>query len=176
MAGRLFWMFEYLGCPNVRILDGGWDKWIADGNQPETIVNTRKAAKFEAIVNPDIAVDKEHIADRMNDTDFAVIDTRTDAEFIGWTLYNEERGGHITGYASTVGFFGHAVGETNDDLKALIAATPAFHGPGFLLPTRNAALFRWCLDNGLRVTQPMTLMSKGPYHPPTSPFLPSITY
>lgn len=87
-----------------------------------------------------------------------------------------ERSGRITGYASTVGFFGHAVGETNDDLKALIAASPTFHGPGFLLPTRNADLFRWCLENGLRVTQPMTLMSKGPYHPPAGPFLPSITY
>ena len=87
-----------------------------------------------------------------------------------------ERGGRVTGYASTIGFFGHAVGETNDDLKALIAAAPTFHGPGFLLPTRNADLFRWCLQNGLRVTQPMTLMSLGLYHPPTTPFLPSITY
>jgi GNAT superfamily N-acetyltransferase len=87
-----------------------------------------------------------------------------------------ERGGRITGYASTVGFFGHAVAETNDDLKALIAAAPAFPGPGFLLPSRNSDLFRWCLENGLRVTQPMTLMSLGLYHPPTAPFLPSITY
>ncbi|PIP39981.1 MAG: hypothetical protein COX19_06665, partial [Desulfobacterales bacterium CG23_combo_of_CG06-09_8_20_14_all_51_8] len=96
-SGRLFWMFEYLGCPNVRILDGGWDKWIADGNQPETIVQTRKAQKFEAMVNDSIVTDKEHIADRLNDSDFALIDTRTDAEFIGWTLYNEKRGGHIPG-------------------------------------------------------------------------------
>jgi len=87
-----------------------------------------------------------------------------------------ERGGRISGYASTVGFFGHAVAETNDDLKALIATASTFHGPGFLLPTRNADLFRWCLENGLRVTQPMTLMSKGLYHPPSAPFLPSITY
>lgn len=87
-----------------------------------------------------------------------------------------ERNGRITGYASTIGFFGHAVGETNGDLEALIAGAPGFHGPGFLLPTRNAGLFRWCLENGLRVTQPMTLMSKGPYQPPAGAFLPSITY
>ena len=96
-AGRLFWMFEYLGCENVRILDGGWDKWIADGNVPETIANTRKAATFTAEVNDSIVVDKTHIADRLNDADFNLVDTRTDAEFIGWTLYNEERGGHIAG-------------------------------------------------------------------------------
>jgi hypothetical protein len=31
---------------------------------------------------------------------------------------------------------------------------PGFAGPGFLLPTRNAELFRWCLNNGLRVVHP----------------------
>ena len=67
----------------------------------------------------------------------------------------------ITGYATVIGFFGHAVGETNKDLKALIGAAKEFAGPGFLLPTRNGKLFRWCLNNGLRIAQPMTLMSKG---------------
>lgn len=87
-----------------------------------------------------------------------------------------EHGGRLTGYATSIAFFGHAVGETNDALKALIGAAPAFLGPGFLLPTRNAALFRWCLDYGLRVVQPMTLMSVGLYNEPTGAFLPSILY
>lgn len=87
-----------------------------------------------------------------------------------------EHGGRITGYATLVGFFGHACGESNDDLKALIAAAKEFAGPGFLLPTRNGELFRWCLMNRLRVTQPMTLMSKGLYNEPAAAFLPSILY
>jgi len=87
-----------------------------------------------------------------------------------------ECGGRITGYATPVAFFGHAVGETNDALKALIGAASAFPGPGFLLPTRNGELFRWCLDHGLRVVQPMTLMSVGLYNEPAGAFLPSILY
>jgi predicted N-acetyltransferase YhbS len=82
----------------------------------------------------------------------------------------------ITGYATIVGFFGHAGGETNEDIKALIGAAKEFAGPGFLLPTRNGELFRWCLTNGLRVTQPMTLMSRGLYNEPAGAFLPSILY
>lgn len=82
----------------------------------------------------------------------------------------------ITGYATSVGFLGHAVGENNEDLKALIAAATTFSGPGFLLPTRNGELMRWCLMNGLRVVQPMTLMSTGLYNEPTGAFLPSIIY
>ena len=35
-AGRIFWMLEYLGCGDVHVLDGGWDKWAADGRPTET--------------------------------------------------------------------------------------------------------------------------------------------
>jgi len=87
-----------------------------------------------------------------------------------------ERGGRITGYTTGIGFFGHAVAATNDDLKALIADADAFGGPGFLLPSRNGEVFRWCLENGLRVVQPMTLMSKGFYREPQGAFLPSILF
>jgi predicted N-acetyltransferase YhbS len=87
-----------------------------------------------------------------------------------------ERGGRITGYTSGTAFFGHSVAETNSDLQALLAASDAFGGPGILVPTRNAALFRWCLENGLRVVEPMTLMAMGLYNQPAGAFLPSILF
>jgi len=82
----------------------------------------------------------------------------------------------ITAYASSVAFYGHAVGNSNQDLQALISAAPEFPGPGILVPTRNAALFHWCLENGLRVIQPMTLMTTGLYNEPAGAYLPSILY
>lgn len=87
-----------------------------------------------------------------------------------------ERDNRVTGYATNIGYFAHAVGQTNEELKALIGAAPAFVGPGFLLPTRNAELFRWCLAHGLRVVHPMTLMSRGLYQKPAGAFLPSVLY
>lgn len=87
-----------------------------------------------------------------------------------------EHNGRISAYSSTVGFFGHSVAESNEALQALIGASDAFAGPGFLLPTRNTELFRWCLNHGLRVVEPMTLMSLGLYNTPTGAFLPSILY
>jgi ribosomal protein S18 acetylase RimI-like enzyme len=82
----------------------------------------------------------------------------------------------ITGYATSIGFFGHAVGESNEDLQALIGAATSFTGQGFLLPTRNSQLFRWCLQQGLQIVQPMTLMSVGLYDRPAGAFLPSILF
>jgi len=87
-----------------------------------------------------------------------------------------EREGRITGYTTQVAFFGHAIAETNDDLKALIAAAEAFPGPGFLVPTRNGDLFRWCLASGLKMVQPMTLMTLGLYNEPSGAYLPSILF
>ncbi len=87
-----------------------------------------------------------------------------------------ERDSRIVAYSTSIGFFGHMLGETNADVQALIANADSFAGPGILVPTRNAGLFRWCLENGLRVVQPMTLMTVGFYQEPAGAFLPSILY
>ena len=94
----------------------------------------------------------------------------------GGNGYVVEHDGRITGYTTTLGFFGHSVGGSNEDLKALIGAVPVYAGAGFLLPTRNGELLRWCLAHGLRIVQPMTLMSRGIYQNPRGAFLPSILY
>ena len=87
-----------------------------------------------------------------------------------------EHGGRITGYSTALGYFGDAAGESNDDLKALIGAKQEIGGPGFLAPTRNSELMRWCLAHGLKIVQPMTLMSRGVYQEPRGAFLPSILF
>jgi GNAT superfamily N-acetyltransferase len=87
-----------------------------------------------------------------------------------------ERGGRVTGYTTHLAFFGHATAETNVDLQSLIASAESFAGPGILVPSRNSVLLRWCLANGLRVVQPMTLMSAGLYNDPAGAWLPSVLF
>lgn len=66
-----------------------------------------------------------------------------------------ERHERITGYATVLAFFGHAVAETNLDLPALIASAEAFAGPGIIVPTRNsAAFFVGCLENAFGSSSP----------------------
>ena len=87
-----------------------------------------------------------------------------------------ERADRITGYTSHLGFFGHSTAETNLDLQSLIASAESLAGPGILVPSRNSALLRWCVANGLRVVQPMTLMSMGLYNNPAGAWLPSVLF
>ena len=87
-----------------------------------------------------------------------------------------ERSGRLTGYTTGIGFLGHAVGETDDDIMALVSTADGITGPGFLLPMRNADLFRRALEAGLRVAFVMTLMTVGLYNEPAGAWLPSVLY
>ena len=85
-------------------------------------------------------------------------------------------GGQITGYTTEIGFFGHSVAVSNEDLRALIANAEQFSGNGFLVPLRNAELLRWCFEQRLRMVFMLNLMALGFYQEPRGPFLSSIGY
>ena len=87
-----------------------------------------------------------------------------------------ERAGEITGYATGIGYFFHAVGRTDDDIAALIGAAGQIEGLGVLVPSRNTALMAWCFNAGLRIVQQSTLMTIGLYNEPRGAWLPSIGY
>lgn len=99
-AGRLFWILEYLGCTDVKILNGGWDQWKAQDMSWVTEPTTLPAAVFTAEINPTVKlVTKEYVAEHFlpaPDPGFILIDVRTDEEYQG-TLLNstDPRPGHI---------------------------------------------------------------------------------
>ena len=86
----------------------------------------------------------------------------------------------ITGYTTGLTFFNHSVGYTNDDIMPLIGSTTtindSYGGPGILIPSRNTQLLRWCLDNGLKLVQQLTLMTIGLYNEPAGSYMPSVLY
>ena len=94
----------------------------------------------------------------------------------GGTALVVEHHGRISGYSTGLSFFAHSVGETIEDIRALIGAASGFGGSGMLVPIRNGELFRFCLENGLRVVQLMTLMTTGLYNEPQGAYLPSIMF
>jgi predicted N-acetyltransferase YhbS len=97
-----------------------------------------------------------------------------------FTSFVVERDNHITGYLSAPTFWvmNHGVAETEADMRALIAGAAAASTQEFslLLPVRRAHLFRWCLEQGLRVVKPMTLMALGQYQEPRRCLFPSVFY
>jgi GNAT superfamily N-acetyltransferase len=78
------------------------------------------------------------------------------------------RDGRVTGYASAVSPAGHGLAETLEDLELLIshAQSKTREPLSLLIPIRQAGLFRWCLEQGLKAVKPMTLMARGLYQEP----------
>jgi GNAT superfamily N-acetyltransferase len=102
------------------------------------------------------------------------------------TSFVAVRDGRVTAYASAPQFWAlnHAVAETETDMQAVLTGASNL-SPGqlsegqplsFLLPVRQADLFRWCLKKRLRVIKTMNLMSMGEYQEPRGCFLPSVGY
>jgi predicted N-acetyltransferase YhbS len=97
-----------------------------------------------------------------------------------FTPFVVEREGRIAGYLSAATFWimNHGVAETEQDMRALIlgAASMSSEPLSFLLPTRQASFFRWCLSEGMRTVKPMTLMTMGHYQEPRGCYFPSVLY
>jgi len=87
-----------------------------------------------------------------------------------------ERPARISGYATGFGYGWHAVGESTEDLIALLASAETFMGLGILVPSRDAELLRWCIAHGLKIVQQSTLMTIGLYNEPAGAYLPSILF
>jgi predicted N-acetyltransferase YhbS len=87
--------------------------------------------------------------------------------------------GRIAAYASSVTFWpmNHGVAESEDDMKALLrgAAAMVEEPLAFLVPLRTG-LFRWGLEEGLRLMKPMNLMALGDYQEPRGSWFPSVLY
>jgi hypothetical protein len=87
-----------------------------------------------------------------------------------------ERNDRIVAYACSVGFRGHAVATTVEDLMVLVAHTPKSLGPGLAVPTRNGTLLRWLFRNGARALWPAAILSMGDFYEPKTPYLPSMLF
>ena len=89
------------------------------------------------------------------------------------------RDGQIVAYATAVTFWpmNHGVAESDDDMMGLLlGAAAAIEEPiAFLVPLRSG-LFRWCLEEGLRLVKPMNLMALGDYQEPRGGWFPSVLY
>jgi len=72
-ATRFWWMLRSLGVA-TKVLDGGFDKWKAEGRPVETgQAKGYPAATFKASPRPGLFVDKSHVLARMNDPATTII-------------------------------------------------------------------------------------------------------
>ena len=93
-AARVWWVFQYYGHTDVRVVDGGFNAWL-DENRPLTSRNPRpEPGTFSATAQPEQVCLISELKNRVSDGSApAIWDTRSDAEWDG----SEDRGNDRTG-------------------------------------------------------------------------------
>jgi len=95
-AARAFWFLEHFGHPAVRLLDGGFNAWVAAG-----LPVTRESApppksEWTGGRNEQTLATWKDVKNAIGSTDAVIVDTRTDAEHEG-SLVRARRGGAVPG-------------------------------------------------------------------------------
>ncbi|RCV91890.1 sulfurtransferase [Billgrantia montanilacus] len=96
-AGRLLWTLELMGHTRYSYLNGGIHAWRQAGQSVATERRTPTPSEYEAeILNPEVAIDRIELQERLGEKGFAIWDARSPAEYRGEKGENRQLG-HIPG-------------------------------------------------------------------------------
>jgi thiosulfate/3-mercaptopyruvate sulfurtransferase len=97
-ATRLWWALSYYGHDGVRVLDGGWNRWVNEGRPVEAGEVAVARAVFTPRTRSGLRVTAEHLAGLLDhpDLDWQLVDARDAGQFTG-AKRRGPRGGHIPG-------------------------------------------------------------------------------
>ena len=99
-AARLWWVLNYYGHSNVKVLNGGWAKWSAEGRAVEkgpSAASTSGAKFSPRPANHDIESTVDKLKAAIDDADAVIWDVRGRDEFTGENARGNSRSGHVPG-------------------------------------------------------------------------------
>jgi thiosulfate/3-mercaptopyruvate sulfurtransferase len=132
-APRAWWMFLSFGSADVRVLDGGLKKWIAEGRAVESGDVKPSAAKYAATFDAKRVRSKQQLLDNLKSRREQVIDARTRDRFEGSVKepWPGRRSGRIPGSYNMP--YGELIDAKTGTMKPLSELRAAFAGAGVTL-------------------------------------------
>ncbi|MEO6398758.1 MAG: sulfurtransferase [Tepidiformaceae bacterium] len=95
VASRLWWALNFYGHTKVRVLNGGWHRWLSE-NRPVTFHATRPPrATFTARPVEAVHASSEDLLASYDDPACQVLDVRSDGEWEGTNSRGNRRSGHV---------------------------------------------------------------------------------
>jgi len=97
-AARLWWALRYYGHDDVRLLDGGYARWVGEGHPTDADESLPSPARFESRARPEFRVTRDDVLAAISDDDVCIVDTLPEPFYLGAAkLYPDLRAGHIPG-------------------------------------------------------------------------------
>ncbi|MCR4413218.1 MAG: sulfurtransferase [Thermoguttaceae bacterium] len=96
-AARIWWILRYWGVGEVRLLNGGWKTWKAEGRPTTDEVPPVARVDFRATPRAQRLATKGLILDSLKGRTLQIVDARSDREYCGLDRQNNRRAGAIPG-------------------------------------------------------------------------------
>ena len=109
-AARMWWMLRWMGHNKVAVLDGGMQKWQANGGELSTDIPSFTAGNFDAEIHDDWLVDIETVQAELANKNITLIDARAADRFTGKDQKTDPVPGHVPG-ANSLPFGGNLTAE-----------------------------------------------------------------
>lgn len=95
VASRLWWMLRDIGHPDVAVLDGGLQAWLAEGRAVTAIVPHHQPEILAVGPGPTRSIDRDGVAERLDG--LVLLDARAPERYRGETEPIDPVAGHIPG-------------------------------------------------------------------------------
>jgi len=95
-SARAWWMLKSFGAHYVAILDGGMQKWTAEGRPTESVSLPHRHGHFTALLDEGALADKALVRSVVGQASHVIADARATARFLGET--GEPRAGLASGH------------------------------------------------------------------------------
>ena len=99
-ATRVWWMLHAMGFERAAVLDGGFEKWLAEGRPVSTEPAAYPPATFTPRPRPGLFVDKGDVRQSIDDPGVCLINTLSEPDFRGVEPSRYGRPGHIPNSAN----------------------------------------------------------------------------
>lgn len=145
-ASGVWHVLTAFGHPNVRVLNGGFRKWLKEGRPITQEVPKVEKRRFVARPQSDLMVKADWMVKNLGNKDLIVLDARSFKEYIGEDLRGVARGGHIPG---AVHLEWVKVADKLETFKAADKLRQVFEERGI---TRDKELVTYCQNGVGRAT------------------------
>ena len=129
-APRVWWMLLSFGHRDVRVLNGGLKKWVAEGRKVESGQVTAKPATFKATFDPGYTRSVKQMVANLASRAEQVLDARANERYQGKVAEPRPglRSGHIPGSLSVP--YNQLFDASTGAMKSLDELRAVFHGAG----------------------------------------------
>lgn len=96
-AARLWWVLQYHGHSNAKVLNGGWQKWLHEGRPISTQATQPEPLRFTPRTNDALLCTAGRLSESAQAMTAQILDVRSAEEYAGTNSRGNQRVGHVPG-------------------------------------------------------------------------------